>query len=173
MNGNLMSTPKRRLLAAPAFLLFALTLIACPPPAQEVAEEVDAVEPSRGDEAALNSLIADYIVTLNSNDADGVAAVYAANAVRMAPDAPAVTGRESIRQLFARSFAASKRQVQMQVIETEFSGELAYVRGTFALSVTPNDGSPTTDRQGHWMRLMRREPDGAWLVAYSMFTFEP
>lgn len=156
------------LVALPA----ALFLAACPPAQEEPAEDPNAVERSIGDESALNALIADYMVAMNSGDADGVVASYAADAVRMPPDALPVSGRESIRQNIAQAFETADLNVQMQVIETEFSGELAYVRGTFLLTVTPKDGSPTTESEGNWMRLMRRAPDGRWLVAYSLWNFQ-
>lgn len=164
--------PERPVLTLLAVLLAGLFLAACPPVEEEPAEDPNAVERSIGDESALNALIADYMVAMNSGDADGVVASYAADAVRMPPDALPVSGRESIRQNIAQAFETSDLNVQMQVIETEFSGELAYVRGTFLLTVAPKDGSPTTESEGNWMRLMRRAPDGRWLVAYSLWNFQ-
>ena len=154
-----------------AVLLAGFFAVGCPPVEEEVVENPNAVEPSIGDESALNALIADYLVAMNGGDADGLAASYAADAVRMPPDAMPISGRESIRRNMAQTFEASDLAVQMQVIETEFSGELAYVRGSFLLTVTPKDGSPATESEGNWMRLMRREPDGRWLVAYSLWNF--
>ncbi len=154
-----------------AVLVVGFLLAACAPARQEPADDPNAVEPSIGDESALNALIADYMVAVNGGDADGVAASYAADAVRMPPDAPLIRGRESIRRNLAESLETSDFNLQMQVIETEFSGELAYVRGTYLLTATPKDGSPPTEAEGNWMRLMRREPDGRWLVAYSLWNF--
>ncbi len=165
--------PRERPVPTPlAILLAGLLLVACAPVQEEPADDPNAVEPSIGDESALNALIADYMVAMNSGDPDGVAASYAADAVRMPPDALPISGRESIRRNVAQAFETSDLNVQMQVIETEFSGELAYVRGTFLLTVTPKDGSPATESEGNWMRLMRREPDGRWLVAYSLWNFQ-
>jgi uncharacterized protein (TIGR02246 family) len=155
-----------------AVLLVGFVVVACPPVEEEVAEDPNAVEPSRGDEDALNSLIADYMVAMNGSDADGVAALYAADAVRMPPNALPIRGRESIRRNIADAFETSDLNVQMQVQETEFSGELAYVRGTFLLTVTPKDGSPATESEGNWIRFMRREVDGQWLVAYSLWNLQ-
>ncbi len=154
-----------------AVLFVGFFAVGCPPVEDEVVEDPNAVEPSIGDENALNALIADYMVAMNSGDADGVVASYAPDAVRMPPDALPISGRESIRQNIAQAFEVADLNVQMQVIETEFSGELAYVRGTFLLTVMPKDGSSTTESEGNWMRLMRRAPDGRWLVVYSLWNF--
>ena len=159
-------------IGVPVLFLVALFSLACPPVEEEVVEDPSAVEPSIGDESALNALVADYMVAVNGSDADGVAASYAADAVRMPPDELPIRGRESIRRDIAQTFEVSRLNVQMQVEETVASGELAYVQGTFLLRVTPKDGSPATESEGNWMRLMRREPDGRWLVAYSLWNFQ-
>lgn len=163
---------ERILISLSAILIVGFLSAACSPVEEEVAEDPNAVEPSIGDERALNALIADYLVAMNSGDADGMAALYASDAVRMQPDGLPITGRETIRQNMARAFEVSDLNVTMQVLETEFSGELAYVRGTFLLVVSPKDGSETTESLGNWMRLMRREPDGRWLVAYSLWNLQ-
>jgi len=112
------------------------------------------------------------MVALNTGEADAMSTLYAADAVRMLPEGPPSGGRETIRQNMSQFFETGSRDVQLQVEETEFSGELAYVMGTFALGVIPNDGSPRTDSLGHWMRLMRREPDGSWLIAYELWNIQ-
>lgn len=153
-----------------AILLAGFFVLACPPVEEEVVEEPPAVEPSIGDERALNALVADFIVAINESDADGAAALYASDAVRMPPDAPAVRGREAIRQNLEAAFENADIEVQTHVEETEFSGELASVRGTFALTAAPKGSdAASTEIQGNWMRLMRREPDGHWLVARELW----
>ncbi len=155
-----------------AILLAGLFVLACPPVEEEVAEDPAAVEPSIGDERALNALVADFMVAINNSDADAVAALYASDAIRMPPDAPEIRGREAIRQNLAAAFENADIEAQVHVEETEFSGELASVRGTFALVTVPKDGSASLEIQGNWMRLMRREPDGRWLVARELWNSE-
>ena len=69
-------------------------------------------------------------------------------------------------------FQNADLEVQIHVEEIEFSGELASVRGTFALITVPKDGSASSEIQGNWMRLMRREPDGHWLLARELWNAE-
>lgn len=163
---------RRRELRLLAVLLAGFLALACPPAAEEVVDDPDAVEPSIGDENALNSLVAEFMVAINEGDADAVAALYASDAVRMPPGALTVSGREAIRQNLSQTFEAADIEVQVQIEETKFSGELAYVQGTYALITTPRDGSGSTEVQGNWMRLMRREPDGAWLVASELWNIQ-
>ncbi len=157
----------RKLSALAALLLLALGT-ACTPVEEAVLEEPE-VEPSIGDESALNALVGGFIDAVNRGDADAVAELYAADGVRMPPDGPPVVGRESIRQDLAQSFEANAVELQTQVDETRFSGELAYVRGTFAMTVTARDGSASSEVEGNWVRLMRREPDGFWLIARELW----
>ena len=120
----------------------------------------------------MNALIANYMVAVNSSDADGVAALYSADALLMPPDALPIRGREAIRQNMLQTFEIADLEVQLQIKETEFSGELAYVHGTFLLTVSPKDGTQPTESEGNWVRLMRREPNGRWLVAYWLWNLE-
>jgi len=152
-----------------ALLLLFLALGGCAPAEEEAVEDPDAVERSIGDENALNSLVADFMVAVNGGDADAMAALYAADALRMPPDAQSTRGREAIRQGLAATFEAADLDVQLRIEETEFSGELAYVHGTFFLTTTPKYGSPASELEGNWMRLMRREPNGRWLVAHELW----
>ena len=152
-----------------AILLAGVFVIACPAAEEEAAGEPAAVEPSIGDERALNALVGDFMVAINNGDADAVAALYSPDGVRMPPDAPEIRGREAIRQSLEAGFEVADIEVQVHVEETEFSGELASVRGTFALITTPRDGSDPSEMEGNWMRLMRREPDGRWLVARELW----
>lgn len=167
------SESRRRIdMRFPAILLAGLFVLACLPVEEGTAEDPAAVEPSIGDERALNALVADFMVAINNSDADAVAALYASDAVRMPPDAPEIRGREAIRQNLEGTFENADIEVQVHVEETEFSGELASVRGTFALITVPKDGSASAEMQGNWMRLMRREPDGRWLVARELWNSE-
>ena len=50
--------------------------------------------------------------------------------------------------------------------------DLAFVRGTYALTVAPQAGAaPQTDR-GHYMGLLRKQADGLWLWTTDMISSE-
>ncbi len=47
-------------------------------------------------------------------------------------------------------------------------GDLAYARGSYAFTVTPPNGAPTTER-GIFLELHRRQADGTWPYTHAVF----
>ena len=86
-------------------VLAALTLLACAQQTTPVAEEMVTTEADvAAFEAAVLDTWATWSATVNAGDVDGWIALWDDNAVRMAPDAPAVHGKSDIsRHLNSRA----------------------------------------------------------------------
>ena len=137
------------------------------PPAEEApAPEVD---PVAENEAALNELIAKYLQAVNRGDADGLAVLYTEDAIRMQSNSKPKVGRDAIRLFAAADYADTNWDMQLHVDESEYSGDLAFVRGTYALTLTSKDDpSEVYQEVGKWMDVMRRQEDGAWLIEWEI-----
>ncbi len=135
-----------------------------PPEEEAPAPEVD---PVAENEAALNELIAKYLQAVNRGDADGLAVLYTEDAIRMQSNSKPKVGRDAIRLFAAADFANFNWDMQLRVDETEYSGDLAFVRGTYAMSLSSKEDPSVVVHQevGKWMDLMRRQEDGSWLIA--------
>jgi len=137
----------------------------CAAPPEEEAP-VPEVAPVAAKEAALSPLVAKYLQAVNRGDADGLAVLYTEDAIRMQSNSKAKVGRDTIRLFAAADYADANWDLQIHVDESEYSGELAFVRGTYALSVSPKDSpSEVYQEVGKWMDVMRRQEDGSWLIA--------
>ncbi len=150
-------------------LVFCSTLAfvgACGSPSEEAAPAVVEVDAAAENEAALNSLIASYLQAVNRGDADGLAVLYTEDAVRINADSRPIEGRDNIRLFAAADYADNDWDIQLHVDESDYSGDLAFVRGTYAITLTSRDDPPVVYQEvGKWMDLMRRGEDGAWLIA--------
>ena len=136
---------------------------AAPPEEEAPAPEVDPVAENN---AALSELAAKYLQAMNRGDADGLAVLYTEDAIRMQTNSKAKVGRDAIRLFAAADYADTNWDMQLRVDESEYSGDLAFVRGTYALSVSPKDApSQIYQEVGKWMDVMRRQEDGSWLIA--------
>ncbi len=134
------------------------------PPEEET--PVPEVDPVAENEAALSELVAKYLQAVNRGDADGLAVLYTEDAVRMQSNSKAKVGRDAIRLFAAADYADADWEMQLHVDESEYSGDLAFVRGTYAVSVSPKDSpSEVYQEVGKWMDVMRRQEDGSWLIA--------
>jgi uncharacterized protein (TIGR02246 family) len=134
-----------------ATTLFALT--ACAPKAADTA-------------ADLATLKADALVwfkAFNEGDADGVAALYAEDAVLMAPGAPAVAGRAAIREFIASDIAKLKAAGLAnkgdEVTDAGVAGDIGWVTGTFSVT----DASGATLDKGKYVTIYRRV-NGKWPI---------
>ena len=148
-----------RLHWVPSILLpFAITLTACQPqPGPWSEEEVAAI---RNTHAAYHEVALD-------KDWDAVVTYYTTDAVIMPPNQPAVHGRDAIRDWYA-SFPPVT-EVELPIVEIDGRGDIAYVRGTYALTmVIEGAPEPITDT-GKNLAIWRKQEDGSWKIAVDTF----
>ncbi|ROO88268.1 uncharacterized protein (TIGR02246 family) [Actinocorallia herbida] len=92
-----------------------------------------------------------FVERSNEGDADGVAALYAEDAVMAFPPGSQTVGREAIRALWAKVLEARPHFTPEPPLPTLVSGDLALT------STPPSDGA------GARAQVARRQPDGTWL----------
>lgn len=136
---------------------------AAPPAEEPPAPEVD---PRAEAEAALGELAAKYLQAVNRGDADGLAVLYTEDAIRLPSDGRRIEGRDAIRLFAAADYADTDWDMQLRVDDSDYSGDLAFVRGTYALTLTSKEDSSVVYQEvGKWMDVMSRGEDGSWLIA--------
>lgn len=101
-----------------------------------------------------------------ANDWAGLAATYTEDAVLMPPNEPPIEGRADIQRWFA-SFPPVTA-FELENIEIDGRGDLAYVRGTFMLTIAPEGMDPITDT-AKFIEIRRKQPDGSWLLSRDVF----
>ena len=102
-----------------------------------------------------------------SRDFDVLAAMYATDAVLMPPNHPAVQGRDAIKQ-FLGGFPRIS-QMEVGVAEIEGRGDLAYVRGTYTMTLHPDGAPEPVEDAGKYLEIRRKQSDGSWLYVADMF----
>lgn len=130
------------------------------PSAQEFSEEAAL--------RALNATVADFAALLMAEDLDGFMDLFTEDAIRLPPEAPPIVGTDAIRAAQFGQFEAFDQNITIRMDESEFTGDMAFVRGSFAVTQTLPDGT-SADLVGSWMNLMRRSPDGKWRIARNMW----
>lgn len=100
---------------------------------------------------------------LLDGDLEGVVDLYTDDTVVMEPGRPALRGKAELLA-FLRSLPTVVR-ADFDAHEIEGYGDLAYVAGTYSMTVE-QEGSPDpiTDA-GTFIEIRRRQPDGTWLLA--------
>ncbi len=114
------------------------------------------------DEAALNALQEGFDPAVRARDIEAMMVRYAPNAIRMNPNVPAFTSTAAIRDAYLTAWDTNDYEIVNVVGETQISGDLAAVRGTYSGTITPKNGDPAFEDSGKWVAVLERQPDGAW-----------
>jgi len=89
---------------------------------------------------------------------------YSENAIMMPPNGGIVEGREAIAAMF-KSWPVTK--VSVADVETAGSGNMAYIRGTYDLTMKVNDSTEVNDK-GKWLEVWERS-NGQWRCTHDIF----
>jgi ketosteroid isomerase-like protein len=118
----------------------------------------------------LRELDSQWSKTAGARDLDATLAFYADDGVVMPGDAPIVSTKEAIREVWA-PMPAPDAAVSWQVkqVEVARSGDLGYARGVYKLVMKDAAGEPTIE-QGKFPEVWKKQADGKWKFAVDGFS---
>jgi ketosteroid isomerase-like protein len=121
---------------------------------------------SKADQTAIHQAQQNDVKLTNAQDWKGDLALYSAEAILMPPNHPAVQGKAPI-QAWMQAYPPISN-LQEQSLELEGQGNLAYERGTYSMTVA-HVGAASTEDQGKYLTIWRKEADGSWKISRAMF----
>ena len=92
-----------------------------------------------------------FVERANAKDAEGLAALYAEDAVMAYPPGAQTVGREAIRKLWEEALPHMPKFEPEDSLPTLISGDLGLT------------STPSKDGSGVRTQVVRRQPDGSWL----------
>jgi len=114
------------------------------------------------DERAIRELVETWMTASRAGDAETVLSLMADDVVFMVP------GREPFgKQTFAansRNMDGVRLEGKADIRELKVLGDWAYLRNFIDITITPPGGEPV-HRSGYTLTVLRKEPDGQWLLA--------
>ncbi|MGO9639875.1 MAG: YybH family protein [Candidatus Acidiferrales bacterium] len=106
-------------------------------------------------------------------------ALYTPDAVFFTGEGGRVAGQAAIRNLFQHWIDASTATIQLHSLGSESSGNLAYDSGDYTETIVLKTamgsapaGTKTSDH-GSYLLVLKRQPNGKWLIAQHMWTEAP
>ena len=99
----------------------------------------------------------------NAGDLDGVAAVYAIDAVYLPPHHEAVHGRDAIREYLKAPLSHGVSDLAFEVTYIKQQGPVAWDVGTYRMTIPQNEGTKREDH-GKYLTVWRRVGQN-WLIA--------
>jgi uncharacterized protein (TIGR02246 family) len=99
----------------------------------------------------------------NAGDLDGVAAIYAEDAVYLPPHHEAVHGREAIREYLKAPLGHGVSDLAFDVTHIKQQGAIAWDVGTYRMTIPQNEETKREDH-GKYLTVWRRLGE-RWLIA--------
>jgi uncharacterized protein (TIGR02246 family) len=118
------------------------------------------------DEKQIRDLIAKFIVAYKAGDLTAILEYYSADLVKQRQGSSAETKPETANRIRG-VFEEYKTDIEVTIDEIVVSGNLAFVRGDFELTLTPKNGEETRRIPRHYLEIWRKE-DGVWRVFRTM-----
>jgi uncharacterized protein (TIGR02246 family) len=116
------------------------------------------------DQSAIQNVQTAWYKAFNAGDGAGVAALYADDAVLMAPNVPAARGIATIRDFYSKAAPESQAAGHTAVPGTNsdigISGDLAWQGYTY----TVTDKSGATVESGNSLTVFQRKNGGKWMI---------
>jgi uncharacterized protein (TIGR02246 family) len=116
------------------------------------------------DETAVRGALDAYFDAAISGDASRWAALYANDAVIMPPNSATAEGRGAI-ETWLKALPVVITEADGEALEVDGTGDLAYVRGTYAMSMKVPSVAQPVRQDGKFLQIYARQPDGTWLLA--------
>jgi uncharacterized protein (TIGR02246 family) len=120
----------------------------------------------KADEAAITAAGVALAQAAEAKDLDTCMSFYVDDPVLFVPGAPAVIGKDAVRQAFAGFLGvrALKLETSGLMIDVAQSGDLAFERGSYANTITDAKGKTTTET-GKLALVWKKQADGSWKIA--------
>ena len=124
------------------------------------------------DLAAIAEFNQRYLQAINDEDIATLSSLTTDDHIMIASGRPPLVGKAANDAANARVFKQFDIVETWTPVETVVAGDWAYQRGTFTVAATPRTGGDTTRTSGNFLRIYRRQPDGAWRMIRDMFNSE-
>ena len=144
----------------PTFLLTAIScaILACQPAPAKLTD---------ADTTQIRATADSFGVNAVTGRTAANAVFFAENGVFMPPNGPAVVGRAAIGAWFAAFPPLS--EFKHEILELDGRGDIAYVRGTYALTIAAAGRTAAMSDHGKYLEIRRKQADGRWLTTLDIF----
>jgi ketosteroid isomerase-like protein len=125
---------------------------------------------SETDLAAIRGVLEQDAAAVRRSDWDAAARLFTVDAVRFPPHQPPIRGRAAMLAWLATF--PTVQDFEITADEIVGGDDFAFVRGRYRLVAAAASGSAPMSDRGHYMGLLRKQPDGSWLWTTDMIASE-
>ena len=121
-------------------------------------------------EQLLRDLDAKWSKAAAAKDVDQTIAFYSDDAIVFPPNATSAATKEAIRNGWKEMLGSPGSMISWQPTKVQVgkAGEMAWVSGTYELTLNDANGKPINDR-GKYLQVWQKQTDGNWKCAADMW----
>ncbi|HUR20288.1 MAG TPA: SgcJ/EcaC family oxidoreductase [Vicinamibacterales bacterium] len=120
--------------------------------------------PMNTEELAIRDLIARWHSATAAGDVDTILGLMADDAVFLVAGQPPMEGRSAFERALRQVLAGHRIESTGNVLEVEVCGSLAYAWTHLTVRVVPLTGRDAMVRTGSALSVLRKQPDGPWVL---------
>jgi uncharacterized protein (TIGR02246 family) len=118
------------------------------------------------DEQKIRDLIATWQRASAAGDLPQVLDLMAEDVVFLVAGHPPMRGRDAFAEAFRKAGMQQFRlESKSEIQEIQITGDWAYFWSHLSVTMTPKSGGSPMRRAGYTLTILRKKPDGEWLVA--------
>ena len=110
---------------------------------------------------AIAAAVRNFTDSFERGDAAAVAAWYSRDATLMPPDSPMLKGTDAIRDFWQGAMNMGVKGAQLETLEVEERGDIAYELGRFELTLQ-SPGGEGVKMRGKYVVVWKKEDGGGW-----------
>lgn len=121
---------------------------------------------SDADANAIRQSVKDFTTSMLAGQWDTWTGLLTEDVAFLPPNGAIVSGKAAVRA-FGEAFP-KLTAFSAEAVDVAGSGDIAYARGTYALTANPA-GAPPMEDKGKWLGVYRKQPDGSWRLSYDVW----
>jgi uncharacterized protein (TIGR02246 family) len=117
------------------------------------------------DEQAIRHLIGEWHRATAAGDVDAILPLMAEDVVFLVARKPPMRGRDAFENGLRSILKTQRIESAGDIQEIQISGDLAYCWSVLNVRMSSLGGGDATERSGHVLSVLRKQPSGAWQIA--------
>ena len=127
-------------------------------------QQVERIEVTR-EISAIRNIFESWYCAMEDGDVDRLMSLVTSDVIFKPPGAAPIIGENALRQALTTFLKEHSETIDYDVEEIEVSGPLAFARILESTTIRPKSGAESLAVNGMHLTVLRRQPDGEWLVA--------
>ena len=116
------------------------------------------------DEQAIRNLVAQWHIATAAGDVETVLDLMAEDVVFLVAGQPPMKGRGTFEKGLRDLLSLHRVESTSEIQEVRVSGDLGYCWSLLTVRIIPLSGGSPVSRSGSALSILRKQPNGAWVV---------